>query len=71
MPITEGKRTLPHVRVPALLVVGASFAVSVYLAAFASDADSRAQAAIGVVGMALPALVILLAIRPYNGSVTL
>lgn len=71
MPITEGERTLSRVCGPALLVVGASFAVAVHLAAFASDADGGAQAVIGVVGIAIPALIILLAIRLYNGSVTL
>lgn len=65
----EGERRLSLVCGPALLVVGASFAVSAYLAAFAGDAASGAQAVIGVAGVALPALVILLAIRCYNGSV--
>ena len=59
----EGERRLSLVCGPALLVVGASFA------AFTGDAASGAQAVIGAVGIALPALVILLAIRRYNGSV--
>ena len=66
----EGERRLSLVCGPALLVVGVSFAVSAYFAAFVGDAASGAQAAIGVAGIALPALVILLAIRSYNGSVT-
>lgn len=66
---SEGKRRLSLVCWPALLVVGASFAASAYLAAFAGDAASGAQAAIGVAAIALPALVILLATRRYNGSV--
>ena len=66
----EAERRLSLVCGPALLVAGASFAASAYLAAFAGDAASGAQAVIGVVGIALPALVILLAIRRYNGSVT-
>lgn len=66
----EGERRLSLVCGPALLVVGVSFAVSAYLAAFVGDAASGAQAVIGVAGIALPALVILLAIRRYNGSVT-
>lgn len=66
----EAERRLSLVCGPALLVAGSSFAASAYLAAFAGDAASGAQAIIGVVGIALPALVILLAIRRYNGSVT-
>ena len=66
----EDERRLSLVCGPALLVVGVSFAVSAYLVVFVGDAASGAQAAIGVVGIALPALVILLAIRRYNGSVT-
>ena len=66
----EAERRLSLVCGPALLVAGASFAASAYLAAFAGDAASGAQAVIGVVGIALPALVILLAIRRYNGLVT-
>lgn len=65
----EAERRLSLVCGPALLVAGSSFAASAYLAAFAGDAASGAQAIIGVVGIALPALVILLAIRRYNGSV--
>lgn len=67
---SEGERRLSLVCGPALLVVGASFAVSAYLAVFVGDAASGAQALIGAAGIALPALVILLAIRHYNGSVT-
>lgn len=67
---SEGERRLSLVCEPALLVVGASFAVSAYLAVFVGDAASGAQALIGAAGIALPALVILLAIRRYNGSVT-
>lgn len=67
---SEGERRLSLVCGPALLVVGASFAVSAYLAVFVGDAASGAQALIGAAGIALPALVILLAIRRYNGSVT-
>lgn len=66
----EGERRLSLVCGPALLVVGVSFAASAYLAAFAGDAASGVQAVIGVAGIALPALVILLAIKRYNGSVT-
>ncbi|MBM6675769.1 hypothetical protein H6A07_03300 [Olsenella uli] len=66
----EGERRLSLVCGPALLVVGASFAVSAYLALFVGDAASGAQTLIGIVGIALPALIILLAIRRYNGSVT-
>ena len=66
----EGERRLSLVCGPALLVVGVSFAVSAYFVAFVGDAASGAQAAIGVAGIALPALVTLLAIRSYNGSVT-
>lgn len=65
----EGERRLSLVCGPALLVVGASFAASAYLAAFVGDAAGGAQAAIGAAGIALPALVILLAIRRCNGSV--
>lgn len=65
----EGERRLSLVCGPALLVVGVSFAVSAYLAVFVGDAASGAQAVIGAVGIALPALIILLAIRRYNGSV--
>ena len=67
---SEGEKKLSLVCGPAFLVVGVSFAASAYLAAFAGDAAGGAQAAIGVVGIALPALVILFAIRRYNGSVT-
>ena len=65
----EGERRLSLVCGPALLVVGASFAASACLAAFAGDAAGGAQAIIGVAGIALPALAILLAIRRCNGSV--
>lgn len=65
----EGERRLSLVCGPALLVVGASFVASAYLAFFVGDAASGAQTIIGAVGIALPALVILLAIRRYNGSV--
>lgn len=66
----EDERRLSLVCGPALLVVAASFAASAYLAAFAGNAAGGVQAVIGVVGIALPALIILLAIRHYNGSVT-
>lgn len=49
--------------------VGTPFAASACLAAFAGDTAGGAQAAIGAVGIALPALVILLAIRRCNGPV--
>lgn len=52
----EAEKKLSLVCGPALLVVGASFAASAYLAAFAGDAASGAQAVIGVAGIALPAL---------------
>lgn len=65
----EGERSLSLVCGPALLVVGVSFAVSSYLAIFKEDAASDIQAVIGVAGIALPALVILFAIRHFNGSV--
>lgn len=65
----EGARRLSLVCGPPLLVVGAPFAASACLAVFAGDAASGAQADIGAVGIALPALVILLAVRRCNGSV--
>ena len=65
----EGARRLFLVCGPPLQVVGAPFAASACLAAFADDAAGGAQAAIGAVGIALPALVILLAVRRCNGSV--
>lgn len=65
----EDERRLSLVCGPALLVVGVSFAVLAYLAVFVGDAASGAQTLIGAVGIALPALVILLAIRHYNGFV--
>ena len=64
----DAERRLALVCGPALLVVGVSFAASAWLAAFAGDAARGPQAAIGAVGVALPALVILLAVRRYGGS---
>lgn len=63
----KGERSLSLVCGPALLVVGVSFAASAYLAIFAGDAANGIQAVIGVAGITLPALVILLAIRHFNG----
>lgn len=65
----EGERKLSLVCDPALLVVGVSFAASAYLAAFVGDAASGVQTVIGAVGIALPVLVILLAIKRYNGTI--
>ena len=66
----EGARRLFLVCGPPLQVVGAPlFAASACLAVFADDAAGGAQAAIDAVGIALPALVILLAVRRCNGSV--
>ena len=67
--VTDADRAGERPFSEALLVVGVSFAVSAYLAVFVGDAASGAQTLIGAVGIALPALVILLAIRHYNGFV--
>ena len=65
----EGERKLSLVCGPALWVVGVSFAASAYLAAFVGGAASGVQAVIGAMGIALPVLVILLAIKRYNGTI--
>lgn len=65
----EDERKLSLVCGPALLVIGVSFAASAYLAVFVGDAASGVQAVIGAVGIALPVLVILLAIKRYNGTI--
>lgn len=65
----ERERRLSLVCGSALQVVGAPFAASACLAVFADDAAGGAQTAIGAVGIALPVLVILLAVRRCNGSV--